>query len=67
MLPHFIFGMNFYSACIHHRERISAPLRVGVNSVAGDAGHVFDYAYAFSCETIKERAFAYVRSAYYRY
>ena len=67
MLPHFVGGLNLYTARIDERESFAAPFRVAIKAVARNAGRVFYDGQFLSRNSVEKRRFADVGSAYYGY
>ena len=53
--PHDVFGLDFKPSRIDERERVSAPFRIGVKPVAGNARGVFDNGYSLPDDSIEKR------------
>ena len=53
--PHNVLGLDFKPARIDERERVSAPFRIGVKPVAGNARGVFDNGYSLPDDSIEKR------------
>ena len=62
-----IIGTGFNTACIHQHKLMSAPLTFGVNTIPGNTRGVLNYGETLPHQFVKQRGFAYIRTADHRY
>ena len=60
-------GLRLDAAGVHQQELVAAPLAVGKDAVAGDAGGVLDDGQTLTAEFIEQGGFAHVGAAHHCY